>query len=216
VMSWDGDSNQREFFVNLVDFEEFGAQLVETMSGEIGGKGDIAIVTTSFTAPNQTSWISAMKRTLYAKYPRLRIVDIRPAGESTEEAYRIAQDFLKSLPGLRGIVALGAPNPPGVARAVRDAGLAGKVAVVGNSTPNLMREFLKDGTVKTVLLWNAPDHGYLTVYSARQLLLGGLKMGQPFQAGKLGSFTPRKDAINMQVALPVMVFTKDNVDQFKF
>ena len=216
VMSWDGDSNQREFFVNLVDFEEFGAQLVETMSGEIGGRGDIAIVTTSFTAPNQTSWISAMKRTIYAKYPRLRIVDIRPAGESTEEAYRIAQDFLKSLPGLKGIVALGAPNLPGVARAVRDAGLAGKVAVVGNSTPNLMREFLKDGTVKTVLLWNAPDHGYLTVYSARQLLLGGLKTGQAFQAGKLGSFTPRKDAINMQVALPVMVFTKDNVDQFRF
>jgi ABC-type sugar transport system substrate-binding protein len=216
VMSWDGDSNQREFFVNLVDFEEFGAQLVETMSREVGAKGDIAIVTTSFTAPNQTSWISAMKRTIYTRYPGLRIVDIRPAGESTEEAYRIAQDYLKSLPGLKGIVALGAPNHPGVARAVRDAGLAGKVAVVGNSTPNLMREFLKDGTVKTVLLWNAPDHGYLTVYSARQLLAGGLKAGQPFQAGRLGSFTPRKDAINLQVALPVMVFTKDNVDQFRF
>jgi len=216
VMSWDGDSNQREFFVNLVDFEEFGAQIVEAMSREIGPKGDIAVVTTSFTAPNQNSWIGAMKRTIYAKYPSLRIVDIRPAGESTEEAYRIAQDYLKSLPGLKGIVALGAPNNPGVARAVRDAGLAGKVAVVGNSTPNLMREFLKDGTVKTVLLWNAPDHGYLTVYSARQLLAGGLKAGQPFQAGRLGSFTPRKDAINMQVALPVMVFTRDNVDQFKF
>jgi len=216
VMSWDGDSHQREFFVNLVDFEEFGAQLVETLVREVGAKADIAIVTTSFTAPNQTSWISAMKRTIYAKYPGLRIVDIRPAGESTEEAYRIAQDYLKSLPGLKGIVALGAPNQPGVARAVRDAGLAGKVAVVGNSTPNLMREFLKDGTVKTVLLWNAPDHGYLTVYCARQLLAGGLKTGQPFQAGRLGSFTPRKDAINMQVALPVMVFTKDNVDRFRF
>lgn len=216
VMSWDGDSKQREFFVNLVDFEEFGAQLVEAMRREVGTKGDIAVVTTSFTAPNQTSWIGAMKRALYAKYPDLRIVDIRPAGESTEEAYRVAQDYLKAMPGLKGIVALGAPNPPGVARAVRDAGLAGKVAVVGNSTPNLMREFLKDGTVKTVLLWNAPDHGYLTVYSARQLLLGGLKAGQPFQAGKLGSFTPRSDGINLQVALPVMVFTKNNVDQFHF
>ena len=88
--------------------------------------------------------------------------------------------------------------------------------MVGNSTPNLMREFLKDGTVKTVLLWNAPDHGYLTVYSARQLLVGGVKPGQAFKAGRLGNFTPRKDAVSMQVALPVMVFTKDNVDQFKF
>jgi rhamnose transport system substrate-binding protein len=216
VMSWDGDSNQREFFVNLVDFEAFGTQLVEAMSREIGPKGDIAIVTTSFTAPNQTSWIDAMKRTIYAKYPGLRVVDIRPAGESTEEAYRVTQDCLKSLPNLKGIVALGAPNLPGAARAVRDAGLAGRIAVVGNSTPNLMREFLKDGTVKTVLLWNAPDHGYLTVHAARQLLAGGLKVGQPFRAGRLGSFTPRQDAISMQVALPVMVFSKGNVDQHNF
>ena len=33
---------------------------------------------------------------------------------------------------------------------------------------------------------------------------------------RLGTFTPRKDAVSMQVALPVMVFTKENVDQFKF
>ena len=216
VMSWDGDSRQREFFVNLVDFEEFGARLVETVVKEIGEKGELAIVTTSFTAPNQTSWIDAMKKTIYARHPGLRIVDIRPAGESTEEAYRIAQDYLKSMPGLKAIVGLGAPNLPGVARAVKDAQLAGRIAVIGNSTPNLMRGFLKDGTVKTVLLWNAPDHGYLTVYCARQLLAGGMKAGQPFEAGRLGRFTPRRDAVNLQVALPVLVFTKDNVDQFKF
>ncbi|MGM9491708.1 substrate-binding domain-containing protein [Ideonella sp. YS5] len=216
VISWDGDTNRREFFVNLVDFEAFGSQLVEAVAKEIGPKGDIAIVTTSFTAPNQTSWIDAMKRTIYAKYPGLRIVDVRPAGESTEEAHRIAQDYLASLPSLKAIVALGAPNLPGVARAVRDAGRVGKIAVVGNSTPNQMREFLKDGTVRSVLLWNAPDHGYLTVYSARQLLLGGMKAGQPFKAGTLGSFTPRQDATSLQVTLPVLVFTKDNVDQFRF
>lgn len=216
VMSWDGDANQREFFVNLVDFEDFGRQLVETLAREVGPQGDVAVVTTSFTAPNQTSWIAAMKRTLYKRYPGLRIVDVRPAGESTEEAYRITQDYLATLPNLKGIVALGAPNLPGVARAVRDAGRAGKVAVVGNATPRSMREFLKDGTVKTVLLWNAPDHGYLTLYAARQLAAGGLKAGQPFKAGVLGSFTPRADGVSLQVALPVLAFTKDNVDKFDF
>ena len=118
-MSWDSDNYQPEFFVNLVDFDEFAARLVESMTTQIGPKGDIAIVTTTFTAPNQMSWINAMKRLIYAKYPELHIVDIRPAGESTEEAYRIAQDYLSSFPSLKGIVALGAPNLPGVARAVR-------------------------------------------------------------------------------------------------
>lgn len=216
VMSWDGDTNFREFFVNLVDFEEFGKQLVEAVAEETGPKANIAIVTTSFTAPNQSSWIAAIKKHLYAKYPGLKIVDIRAAGESSEEAYRVTQDYLKTIPNLKGIIALGVPNVPGAAKAVKEAGLSGKVAVVGNSTPDLMRPYLKDGTAKKVLLWNAADHGYLTVHSARALLSGTLKPGQPFQAGRLGTFTPRKDALNSQVALPVMVFTKQNVDKYHF
>lgn len=216
VMSWDGDARFREFFVNLVDFDEFGAQLVEALREETGPQGDIAIITTSFAAPNQSSWIEAIKHHLYARYPGLKILDIRPAGESTEEAYRVARDYLTTFPTLKGIIALGAPNPPGVARAVREAGLAGKVAVTGNSTPNLMRGYLKDGTVKKVLLWNAPDHGYLTVYSAWRLAKGGLKPGVAFDAGRLGPFTPKKDALTMQVALPVLVFTKENVDKYRF
>lgn len=216
VMSWDGDTALREFFVNLVDFDDFAAQVVGALHEETGARGDIAIVTTTFTAPNQSSWIEAIKKQLYSRYPELRIVDIRAAGESTEEAYRIAQDYLRTIPTLKGIIALGVPNVPGVARAVKEAGLAGKVAVVGNSTPNLMRAYLKDGSVRKVLLWNAPDHGYLTVYSAWRLLAGELQPGRPFKAGRLGSFTPRQDALNMQVALPVMVFTRDNVDQHHF
>jgi rhamnose transport system substrate-binding protein len=216
VMSWDGDTHFREFFVNLVDFEDFGSQMVDALAEETGPRGDIAIVTTSFTAPNQSSWIEAIKRRIYAKYPGLKIVDIRPAGESTEEAYRITQDYLQTVPTLKGLIALGVPNPPGVARAVEEAGLAGKIAVVGNSTPDLMRPYLKRGTVKKVLLWSAPDHGYLTVYSAYQLLTKGVQAGQPFSAGRLGSVTPRKDALNLQVALPVLVFTRDNVDRYRY
>jgi rhamnose transport system substrate-binding protein len=216
VMTWDADAALREFFVNLVDYDEFGSRLVEALVKEVGPRGDIAIITTSFTAPNQTRWIDALKRHVYARYPRLRIVDIRPAGESTEAAYRIAGDYLETFPDLKGIVALGAPNLPGTAQAVRDAHKGGKIAVLGNSTPNLMRGFLKDGTVKTVLLWNAQDHGYLTVYCARQLLKGGIKEGASFQAGHLGAVTPQKDAINAQVALPVLVFTRENIDKFRF
>jgi rhamnose transport system substrate-binding protein len=216
VMSWDGDTRYREFFVNLVDFDEFGARLVDAVRDEVGPEGDIAIITTSFTAPNQASWIDAIKRRIYAKYPGLKILDIRPAGESTEEAYRVTKDYLRTFSSIKGIIVLGAPNPPGAARAVKEAGLAGKIAVIGNSTPNLMRGYLKDGTVKKVLLWNAPDHGYLTVYCAYRLVTGRLKPGVAFDAGKLGAFTPKKDALTMQVALPVLTFTKENVDKHHF
>jgi ABC-type sugar transport system substrate-binding protein len=79
-----------------------------------------------------------------------------------------------------------------------------------------MRKHLKDGTVRSVLLWNAPDHGYLTVYAARQLARGGFTAGQPFNAGRMGRVTPRRDEVSMQVALPVLEFTRDNVDRYRF
>ena len=216
VLSWDGDADFRDFFINLVDYDEFGAGLVEAMVDEVGTSGDVAIITTTFTAPNQVLWIKAIEKTVASKYPGIKIVDTRPAGESTEEAYKIAQDYIKSMPSLKGIFVLGVPNVPGAADAVKDAGKVGKVAVIGNATPNVMRPYLKNGTVKSVLLWDAPAHGYLTVYSAYRLLTEGLAVGKQYDAGEMGPYTPKADDISMQVALPVMVFTKDNVDNFNF
>lgn len=216
VMTWDGDANARDFFVNLVDYDEFGAGLVEAMVKETGPKADIAIITTTFTAPNQTLWIEGIKKTIAAKYPDLKILDTRAAGESTEKAFKIAQDFIKSKPSLKGIIALGVPNVPGAVDAVKQAGKVGQISVIGNALPNMMRGYLKDGTIKSTLLWSAPDHGYLTVYSARQMLTDGVAVGKSFKAGRMGTFTPKADKVSMSVALPVMVFTKDNVDQFNF
>ena len=68
-MSWDGDTQFREFFVNLVDFSEFGTQIVDALAKQIGNRGDIAIITTSFTAPNQSHWLIAIKKRLYDHLP---------------------------------------------------------------------------------------------------------------------------------------------------
>ena len=216
VLSWDGDADFRDFFVNLVDYDEFGKGLVEALVQEMGPEGDVAIITTTFTAPNQVMWIKGIEKHIAAKYPKLKIVDVRPAGESTEKAYRLAQDYIKSMPNLKGLIALGVPNVPGAIDAVKEAGMIGKLAVVGNATPNVVRKYLKDGDVKSILLWDAPAHGYLTVYSAYRLLTVGLEEGKPYDAGRMGEFTPAKDDISLQVSLPIMTFTKDNIDNFNF
>jgi ABC-type sugar transport system substrate-binding protein len=216
VMSWDGDSDFRDFFVNLVDYDEFGVGLVEAMVKEIGATGDIAIITTSFTAPNQSRWIEAIKKTIAAKNPGLKIVDTRAAGESTEKSFKTAQDYIKSKPSLKGIIVLGVPNVPGAIDAVKQAGKSGQIAVIGNATPNMMRGYIKEGVIKSTLLWSAPDHGYLTVYAARELALNGVPAGKAFKAGRMGSFTPKADKASASIALPVMVFDKANVDKYNF
>jgi len=197
VMSWDGDINFREAFVNLVDYDEFGAGLMKSMASQIGSAGDIAIITTTFTAPNQVRWLEAIKKTAASQYPAINILDVRPAGEDTNKSFQIAQDLIKTTPTLKGIIVLGVPNVPGAAEAVKEAGMTGKIAIVGNSTPGPIKPYIKAGVVRDSLLWNAPDHGYLTVYTAYALLQGKLKVGQAFSAGRLGMFTPKQDELSM-------------------
>ena len=216
VVSWDADANTRDIFVNLVDYTTFGNAIIDSMADQIGEEGDIAIITTTFTAVNQVLWIDAIKARIEEKYPNINIVDTREAGEDTQKANTLASDLMKSYSDLKGIIALGAPNLPGAVDAVVSAGKTGDVVVCGNSTPNTMKSYLKDGSIRDVQLWSAPDHGYLTVYTAYTLATSGIEAGKAFEAGKLGEFTPEKDDLSMNISLPLVGFTKDNVDDFDF
>ena len=216
VMTWDGDATFRDFFVNLVDYTEFGNALTDDLAKQIGEKGDISIITTSFTAPNQAAWIKAIKARLAEKYPDIKILDSRAVGEDTQKANQCAQDMIKAMPTLKGIIVLGCPDVPGAVDAVKQAGKVGKIAIVGNGTPNAMKSYLKEGSIQDSLLWDAPAHGYLTVYAAYQLLSGGMTAGTPFQAGSLGTFTPKKDDVSLEIGLPLLTLTKDNVDKYNF
>jgi rhamnose transport system substrate-binding protein len=216
VMSFDGDTNFREAFTNLVDYQAIGAAMTKSVADQAGEDAKVAIITTTLTAPNQNQWIEVIKKTAAEKYPKMQILGVWPAGEDTNKAYQTAQSLIQSRPTMNAIIVLGVPNVPGAAKAVDEAKMGGKIALVGNSMPSLMKKYIENGVAPQVFLWNPIDQGYLTVYTAYNLLQGKLKIGTPFTAGRLGAYTPEKDSLNLEVALPVLEFTKNNVDQFKF
>lgn len=93
-------------------------------------------------------------------------------------------------------------------------GRRGKVAVVGLSTPKSMRDYVHNGTVKTVILWNPVDLGYLTVYTARAVCDGTFKRSVRWlPAGRLGKREVRGDEVILGSPLK---FTKDNIDHYDF
>src|SRR2546427_41682 len=114
--------------------------------------------------------------------------------------------------------------------AAEQAGLAGKIVVTGLSTPNDMREFVKKGTVKTVVLWNPVDLGYLAVYVAHATITGTLKEGmakQSVPAGRLGTREATTQLNDITAKRPLTLrnvillgapfrFTKENIDKFNF
>ncbi len=91
--------------------------------------------------------------------------------------------------------------------------------VYGNDelgTPNSLKAYVKDGTIKEFALWNVSNLGYLTYYVAAKLVAGEITgaPGQTFSVPNLGDYTiGDKSTI---VLGPPQVFKADNIDQFDF
>lgn len=218
VITWDADADAstREFLVNQATPEEIGFSLVDAMAKDLGGDaaaGDVAIVTASLTASNQNEWIKHIKTRL-EKYPGLKLVATKPSNEDQKLAFSVTQDLMKAYPNLKGVFAISSVAFPGAAEAVKQAGKTGAVNVIGLSTPNDMKSYVEEGVVKSVILWNTVDLGYLTVMAARALVDGELKAGATtLKAGRLGE----KKVVGDNVMLGgTLTFTKENIKDYNF
>ncbi len=218
VITWDADGlpDAREFMVNQATSRDIGYALVDTMVQDLGG-GDVvcdaAIITATLTAANQNEWITFMQERL-AQHPGIRLVDIRPSNEDQRLAFQATKDLLNAHPNLRAIWGISSVSFPAAAEAVKQSGRSGQVLVTGLSTPNDMKAYVHDGTVKSVILWNTVDLGYLTVYSADALLRATITPGSTsIRAGRLGEKHIEGDRILLG---DILVFTRDNIDQFDF
>jgi rhamnose transport system substrate-binding protein len=221
VITWDADAapDTRELMVNQASPEDIGFALVDTLAKDIGNgsadaaEGEVAIISASATASNQIEWMKHMNARL-AKYPKLKLLTTEFSEDNQSKAKQITQDLIKAHPNLKGIWAISSAAFPGAAEGIKQAGKVGQVQVSGLSTPNDLKKYVKDGTVKSVVLWNTVDLGYLTVYTAEAVASGKYKAGDSMiKAGRLGE----KKIVDGQVMLgDILVFNKDNIDQFNF
>lgn len=218
VVTYDADANPdssgRQFFVNQATVDALGKALIDAMADQTGEAADLGVVSSSPTAPNQKAWLDAMDAYMKQKYPRLKIVVTEYAGENQKTSTEKTQSILKAYPNVKGIFGMTSVAFPGAAEAVQKAGKKGQVAVVGLGTPNAMKQYVKEGVVKTVVLWNPVDLGYLTVHVARAVKRGDLKPGDSsFKAGRLGEVEVKEDEVLLGKP---MRFTAENIDQFDF
>src|SRR6516165_9590711 len=217
VIGYDAESepDAREWFLQMCTPEGVAKADIDSLVAEIGEKADFAIVTSSMTAAGQNAWIAEIKKYLPQAHPGLNLVTILPAEEDQQLAFKVTGQILKAYPNVKGIIGLSSVAFPGAADAITQANLIGKIAVVGLSTPNQMKPFVKNGAVKDVILWNPVDLGYAAAYTMRAVIDGKLKPGSTeVDAGKLGKL---KVINGSQILLgPPTVFTKDNIDKYDF
>jgi len=218
IVTFDSDTDPgcRDIFVNQASAEGIAKSQVDLIADQIGDAGEVAILSASANATNQNAWIDLMKKDLAANHPNIKLVDTVYGDDDDQTSFDKTAALLNSHPNLKGIIS---PTTVGIAAAARylsDSDFKGKVALTGLGTPDQMRDFVKDGTVKAFALWNPGDLGYLAAYAAKALVDGDITgaEGDTFTAGTLGDFTVGADGVVL-LGDP-FVFNADNIDQFHF
>jgi len=216
VVTYDADANTdaRSFFVNQATAQGIGEQLMDTAARLTGEEGEFAIITGTLTASNLNEWIKYIKERNAAKYPNMKLVDIKPCDDQKDKAQQEATNLLSAYPNLKAIIGVCSPAVPGTAEAVKQAGKAGAVKVLGLGLPSENKAYVKEGVTQAVILWNVEQLGYLSVMAGAAVAKGELVAGaKEFNAGKLGKIEVVGD--NIVLGKP-FVFTKENIDQFDF
>jgi rhamnose transport system substrate-binding protein len=220
VVTFDADTNPecRDLFVNQATAEGIAAKQLELISEQIGGAGEIAILSASANATNQNAWIEMMEAELESNpdYADITLVDTVYGDDEDQKSFDQTEALLQNHPNLKGIIS---PTTVGIAAAARylsDSSAKGKVALTGLGTPNQMREYVEDGTVEAFALWNPEDLGYLATYAAAALVNGDIsgEEGDTFEAGELGEFEVGADGVVL-LGEP-FVFNAENIADFDF
>jgi rhamnose transport system substrate-binding protein len=217
AMDSDVAPDARAFFVNQASTEEIGIAQIEMASEQIGGKGQIAILSATANAPNQNSWIEVMEAELEKpEYADIELVEIAYGDDDDQKSFQETQGLLQAYPKLDAIIA---PTTVGIAAAARyicDSRYADQVKVTGLGTPNQMREFVESGCVEEFALWNPEDVGYLAGYAAASLASGIITgaEGETFEAGELGEYEIGPEG---EIILgPPTRFNAENIGEFDF
>jgi simple sugar transport system substrate-binding protein len=170
-----------EAFDNLV----FGAHLMDEVASCMGGKGKYVAFVGHVTARSHMRWVTAAYDRARQKYSDIeRIAGPVETGEDIETAYHEAKKLLDRYPDLKGFEGSSVVDIAGIGRAVREAGRQGTTCVMGTSLPSVAGEFLNDGAVDKIFLWDPVIAGQAQDKLALMLIKGekigpGLDLGLP-------------------------------------
>ena len=218
VITYDADAlpDARSFFVNQATPEGIAFTLADEAARLTHSEGEIAMILATLTAANQQEWRKHIEARLAEKYPKIKLVAVRPCDDLKDKAQAEATALLSAYPNLKLLMNICSPAVPGAAEAVKQAGKTGKVKVIGLGLPSENRRYVKDGVTDSVILWKTEDLGALTVDAAVALVKGTLKPGdQSFKATTLGGATFEIKGDNLLLGKP-FIFNKENIDQFNF
>ncbi len=116
VVGYDANSepDSRQWFVNQAEFNGIAKSVIDSLAAEIGKDGSFAIVTSTFTTPNQARWIAEMAAYQAKCYPDMKWLETVEAQEDNILSFNQANTLINKYgPELKGIVGMTSVANPG-------------------------------------------------------------------------------------------------------
>jgi ribose transport system substrate-binding protein len=164
VLTFDSDSpkSARSIYIGTNN-EAAGTTMGEAMAKQLGGEGEVAIVTGQLGATNLNERIAGIKKAL-EKTPGIKIVATEGTEDDLAKAVSVDEALFRAHPNLKGIFGVSQVGGPSVAKVMNT------------------KEFgSKKGTVKVIAFDDLPD----TVKGVKEGFIQAIMVQRPITMGKL-------------------------------
>jgi len=143
----------------------------DLLAQNLNSKGKIAFIPFLAGSATNDQRAAGFKQGL-AKYPGLQLVATQYSQSDYNTALRVTEDILSAHPDLNGIFAANEPGVLGAAEAVRKAGKAGKIVIIGWDGAADEIKGVQNGTISALVVQNPFKMGYDGVNAAVKMIRG--------------------------------------------
>lgn len=151
------------------DNKEAGELAGERLAELTKGKADVAIVSfVKGTAPamqREQGFLEAIE-----KYPDIKVVTTEYSLSDEKRANEVTKEIIKKYGKIDAIAALNGYSAIGVARAIEELGLSGKVKVVAFDNFTEEIDYLEEGVIQATVVQNPYSMGYLGIKNVLDVL----------------------------------------------
>jgi simple sugar transport system substrate-binding protein len=158
--------------VEAFDNKEYGAALNERLAQCMNGEGKWTTFVGSLGSRTHLQWVGAGEENA-KKHAGMQLVD--PNNESFDDAngtYEKAKEILRKHPDIKGFQTSAGNDVLGVGRAIDEAGLSGKVCLVGTGLPTPSADLLESGAITAIGFWD-PKNAGMAMNAVAKLLVQG-------------------------------------------
>ena len=192
---------EADYDVEAFDNLAYGAHMMDIMADWMGGQGLWQPFVGHLTSVTHNEWVNGEEAQAKQKWPGVVLANSRiEEQEQQEVAYQRAMELLQANSNVKALMGSAMSTVPGVARAISERGLIGRVAAFGTCLPSVAGDYLESGAAISIHFWVPADAAYATAVAAYKALKGeSVANGTDLKASGYNSITIQKNDSGVSV-----------------